>query len=820
MPKLLRFQSRPFRLPTVLLLLHLATLSRSGSESKPSTAPGAPDIFPAAASWVPQGDTSRPQSVREAGQAFMRFPCRFSGKHPLPRAFWDVSVNLDLRLAAGVRFRFRCGDSSAARSFAIHLRTRTGWYSGFFTPQSGNGDWETIEIRKEEMLLEEAPNGWGNINALRLAVWRGSDRDVSVDLADFAALPCRSRIGVVRGISALRSGDTHRNGLQLYTANIMTALKGATLPAILLEDVELTSALAAKFDMLFLPFNPDMPAPVAETLVSFMDNGGRLVGFYDIHPALAEAAGVRRAGYVKASQIPGGISSVRFHVQSEAGFPAEVRQSSWNFIDLRPASSDCRVLGRWHNQSGADTGYPAILASSRAVWMGHVLLNGGSPEARQLVLAMAGLFQAGIWQRASAAAILRIGRGVFPGSQANAYEQLEAMSVSEPLAAALLQRALAAHSQAAALHNHGRYVEAVSQARLANEGFRQAYLRVQSSRKPEFRGVWCHRAEGVSGLSWDEAAKLLASCGFNALFANMSWAASAAYPSAILPSMAGLSGSRDVLADALKACHQHGIGLHLWKVVFRLQDNPEPFLLEQLRREGRLVLKTNGEQLNWLCPSHPQNRLQVRQSLAEVARRYPVDGIHLDYIRFPGSDSCACQSCHRQFQRYCGTELADWPTDLRRIPGLQKKWQEFRREQITSLVGDIRRDLRSIKPAIQLSAAVFGDPFGSRDGIAQDWVRWCQLGYLDFVCPMNYVVSAQAQAALIQKQLQALGTSCARLYPGIGVSSRQLDSIAVVQQIQASRQAGLSGFVLFEYNEREARTVLPDLAKGITQTPR
>src|SRR5207302_4261740 len=73
-------------------------------------------------------------------------------------------------------------------------------------------------------------------------------------------------------------------------------------------------------------------------------------------------------------------------------------------------------------------------------------------------------------------------------------------------------------------------------------------------------------------------------------------------------------------------------------------------------------------------------------------------------------------------------------------------WQQWRREQITSLVRSIHHDVKAVRPVVILSAAVI--PWGTYkrsfqascaySAVAQDWYSWIRDGILDVVAPMTY----------------------------------------------------------------------------------
>ena len=85
---------------------------------------------------------------------------------------------------------------------------------------------------------------------------------------------------------------------------------------------------------------------------------------------------------------------------------------------------------------------------------------------------------------------------------------------------------------------------------------------------------------------------------------------------------------------------------------------------------------------------------------------------------------------------------------------------------------------------------------------------------LEFVSPMNYQATTNQFQAYLTQQGETLGLQAAEsLIPGIGLTVKNLSADEVRRQIQATRNAGLNGFVLFEYNAQSAQTIVPNLMK-------
>lgn len=331
----------------------------------------------------------------------------------------------------------------------------------------------------------------------------------------------------------------------------------------------------------------------------------------------------------------------------------------------------------------------------------------------------------------------------------------------------------------------------------------------------EGRGVWCYPNHLPHG-NWESSAEFLADNGVNMMFPLMLSGGSAHYASDVLPRSEFFQKHGDQLEQCCTAAKKHGLEVHVWKVNFKLGKAPKSFI-EKMRREGRTQVNVRGKPFDWLCPSHPENRKLELEAMLEVARKYPVDGLHFDYIRYPGRKLCYCDGCRRRFEADSGQPVADWPEDC--YSGSRKKgYNDWRCRQITALVEEVSREARKVRPGINISAAVFGAYPDCRDSRAQDWPKWIEAGYLDFVCPMNYTNNNKDFAHWTRNQVKLI-SGRVPLYAGIGATSSKskLSADEVLSQINLARSLGASGFVIFRLGETTAKTIIPELGKKLNE---
>lgn len=151
----------------------------------------------------------------------------------------------------------------------------------------------------------------------------------------------------------------------------------------------------------------------------------------------------------------------------------------------------------------------------------------------------------------------------------------------------------------------------------------------------------------------------------------------------------------------------------------------------------------------FLCP----NREEVFNFLAElysgIAALPEVDGVHLDYIRFPDVilakglwekynlvmdkeypqfDYCYCDKCKSDFKAKTGIDI-DTVEDSSQV----QEWKQFRQDLITKMVNRLVEVVHA--NGKEITAAVFPGPHSHAvKMVRQEWDKW----NLDAFFPMNY----------------------------------------------------------------------------------
>ena len=755
--------------------------------------------------------------VQVDGRRAIQFPCNFKGNR-LERCYWDKTVKLDLATARGIQFEMSCPDVTAVSYFTIYFQSGDGWYTSHFGPTSAKG-WCTVRIDKSDTKFEGKPAGWGRIERIRISPWRGGDVDTPLYIRDMRVIEQDGPIAIIRGVSVATVDKQEVDSVLQFAGSVADKLDELGLPYAIVDDTGLTAEDLRDKKLVILPHNPRMPDRVARILEDYLKGHGKMISFYGLPDRLQGVAGISYARYV-AQKAPGDFASIRPVKGSPiADMPKSTGQASWNIWEPKTVDGRSRIVAEWYDAAGKPTGNTAIAVSDNCVVMSHVLLDDDGGNKRMLLLALAGHLVPEFWPQATLGRIDQIGRLGPYKDLAEARQHMGPPGSSHDNATKKLDEAQALAKMAEDSFRAKAFVDALATAQKAHQLAVEAICMAQKPLPGEHRAFWCHSAYGVAGMDWDQSIKLLADNGFTDIHPNMLWGGVAYYPSTVLPVAPDVAqGAKgDEIAQCLAACRKYGIKCHVWKVNWNLGWNAPKDFVERMRKDGRLQVDINGKAVDWLCPSDPDNQKLEIDSMVEVATKYEVDGIHFDYIRYPGPDCCFCPACRQRFEKIAGQKVENWPQDLCKPGDLRQKWLQFRRANITAVVAAVSEAVRKARPKIQISAAVFTSWSSSRDSEGQDWKIWCDKGYMDFVCPMDYTEYTGLFAGMIDQQVKWAGkVPC---YPGIGLSCwrNRADIFKLFDQIETTRRAKTGGFTIFDYEPREAREVVPLCGLGITK---
>ena len=304
------------------------------------------------------------------------------------------------------------------------------------------------------------------------------------------------------------------------------------------------------------------------------------------------------------------------------------------------------------------------------------------------------------------------------------------------------------------------------------------------------KAVWSHPSSDYAGgkASVRPMVDRLAEAGFELIIPCLRSQGPVSYKSGIAH-IAKWCEKWDPLAVLAEEANRAGLKVHAWLCVFR--EGEGSALVEN--RPDLCARSPEGEQQEWACP-RAQEVQDYEFSLYEELMGYDIAGVHLDYIRYGGPDSCHCQRCRDAFSEMFGVDSAR----LDRQDALWGDWLDFRAEPVTRFVERLSKATRG--QGKELSAAVFPDYPGCLAGVGQDWAYWAKHDLVDLLLPMNYTSSTEIARRRTQTH-DALVKGKIPIWEGLGKSSHAsyLPTRNLVAQAEAVLESGAEGICLFSY---------------------
>ena len=322
----------------------------------------------------------------------------------------------------------------------------------------------------------------------------------------------------------------------------------------------------------------------------------------------------------------------------------------------------------------------------------------------------------------------------------------------------------------------------------------------------EVRAVWVTTA---AGLDWpktvdrqEQQASLrnivanLKAMHFNTILFQVRARGDAYYQSSYEPWAENLTGTLgkdpgwDPLAFLLGEAHRVGLEVHAWFNVYKIRGPSavaQSVPLHPARRFAAWVHDADGE--GWVDPGVPEVRNYLLSVALELIRRYNVDGINFDFIRYPGKN------------------FPD--NDTYRRHGNGQNRDDWRRSNIDSFVAEFYDNAIRIKPMLKIGSAplgVFSDgssanSWGAFYSYYQDSQGWLRKGKHDYLSPQLYwdlgVTKDNPGFAKLLRSWER-NSSGREIWAGIGAYKPEVMR-ELPRQIDSSRAVGADGQAYFRY---------------------
>lgn len=359
----------------------------------------------------------------------------------------------------------------------------------------------------------------------------------------------------------------------------------------------------------------------------------------------------------------------------------------------------------------------------------------------------------------------------------------------------------------------------------------------QNKSKAEARAIWVVRYDALNPEEVRRVVQHAKENNFNMLVVQVRGRGDAYYKSRYEPRAEALEGQPDdfdPLQCYIDECRKAGIQIHAWLNTHytwgsgELPKSPDHIVNkhpEWLMRtiENKVTFTPGGQSEGaYTCPSNPEVKEHVRNCFLDVVERYDVDGVNFDFVRYPSVDYCYCDGCLSRFKEWMDKELSPQriaelsaaSDRLAYVKAYPAKWDDFRRKQITDLVGQIYRRAHDIKPDIVVSADVFPSYDDAYNHRFQDWKLWMKMGILDVLMPMAYAKDTEVFATHI-----ADAVSAANGRPVIaGIGQWQITAESCIEKIRKARELGAKGINLFSYGSATKNGTSDEFLRQLKET--
>ena len=264
----------------------------------------------------------------------------------------------------------------------------------------------------------------------------------------------------------------------------------------------------------------------------------------------------------------------------------------------------------------------------------------------------------------------------------------------------------------------------------------------------------------------------LKKAGVNTVMLQTRVRATTIYPSDLEPwdgclsGKPGVSPGYDALQTAIDECHRRGMELHAWVVTIPV-GKWNTYGCKRIRqRYPSLIMKIGDE--GYMNPEAYGTIDYLTNICQEITERYDIDGIHLDYIRYP--------------ETWKGRMSAD---------------------NITRIVRAISSRVKSFKPWVKMSCSPIGkyddlsryrsNGWNARRRVAQDAQLWLRDGLMDQLYPMMYFQGNNFYPFAIDWQENSYGRT---IVSGLGIymldpKEGRFQLPEIKRQLNVTRQIGI-----------------------------
>ncbi len=339
--------------------------------------------------------------------------------------------------------------------------------------------------------------------------------------------------------------------------------------------------------------------------------------------------------------------------------------------------------------------------------------------------------------------------------------------------------------------------------------------------KDELKGVWV-RPNEKSEAEVERTLNQMQELGINTIFLETYFHGKTIFPSEVMKNY-GFEGQNpnfknyDPLSCWVRGAHKRNMALHVWFESFYIGNKvpaEDAYNILAVRPTWGNKNKENYESQTpvahisehrgyFIDPANPEVVDFLVKLILEISAKYDIDGVNLDYVRYPISAKTTSSNyeasnwgytsyAREEFKKIYGVD----PIKIKYDTSMWNKWDNYRQDRISNYVKSVKDAVKD--RGIVLSAVVFPDYKNSLETKQQNWQKWSSHGYLDAMTPLILTADFSLADNMLN-DLKRKSSSKVQIYPGLFVGFMEGESEDLLKQIHIIRNHDLKGVVLFDW---------------------
>ena len=290
----------------------------------------------------------------------------------------------------------------------------------------------------------------------------------------------------------------------------------------------------------------------------------------------------------------------------------------------------------------------------------------------------------------------------------------------------------------------------------------------------------------------------------------------------------GKSQDFDPLAFIVGEAHKRGILVHAWFNPYRAYHPAAKTISDDhISKQRPELVRSYGKYL-WLDPTDAGAREHSIRVIADVVRRYDIDGVHFDDYFYPYAEKDAAGN------KIEFPDQKNWDEYVRTTPAsIRLSRDEWRRSNVNRFIESVGREIKRIKPQIVYGISPFGiwQPvpekgiagFNAYAELYADSRKWLRDGTVDYLAPQLYWETARQGLSfpVLLEWWRSQNTKHRFVWPGVAAyrigSTPTFNADEIVSQVIAARRSPETNGAIF-FSLKSLRNDMGNVQNALRET--